>query len=230
MRPQAEVDAVAERDMLASLGAHDVEPCRIVKARASRLAVMGRDWGPGILDQAAEPVRSSILTPAPTHSFSLRTTMRTPTSLAVAAAAALSLAACSKPAGTLEAATDALGAANLKSIQYTGAGRWFQFGQAPNPTLPWPPFDVSSFTADINYDTASARVQMARKQVVEPGRLRPAPVEQRPDQYVSGAFAWNGLLAFWVPASVFGTWFIVTFIVMRKVVEDQPDDEGVVAA
>jgi len=117
--------------------------------------------------------------------------MRTPTSLAVAVAATLSLAACSKPAGTLEAAADALGAANLKSIQYTGTGRWFQFGQAPNPTLPWPPFDVSSFTADINYDTASARVQMARRQVVEPGRLRPAPVEQRPDQYVSGAFAWN---------------------------------------
>jgi len=117
--------------------------------------------------------------------------MRTPLSLAVAVAAALNIAACSKPAGTLEAAADALGAANLKSIQYTGTGRWFQFGQAPNPTLPWPPFDVSSFTADINYDTASARVQMTRKQVVEPGRLRPAPVEQRPDQYVSAAHAWN---------------------------------------
>jgi hypothetical protein len=59
-------------------------------------------------------------------------------------------------------------------------GKWFQFGQAPNLTLPWPAFDVTSFTASINYETRTARVQMARKQVVEPGRVRPAPVEQRP--------------------------------------------------
>lgn len=30
-----------------------------------------------------------------------------------------------------------------------------------------------------------------RKQTVEPGRLRPAPVEQRVDRHVSGAHAWN---------------------------------------
>ena len=32
---------------------------------------------------------------------------------------------------------------------------------------------------------------MTRKQTVEPDRARPAPVEQRPDQYVSGTTAWN---------------------------------------
>ena len=71
-----------------------------------------------------------------------------------------------------------------RSIEFSGSGRWFQFGQAPSPTLPWPQFDVSSYTATINYETPAARVQMTRIQTIEPGRARPAPVEQRPDQYV----------------------------------------------
>jgi glyoxylase-like metal-dependent hydrolase (beta-lactamase superfamily II) len=79
----------------------------------------------------------------------------------------------------------------MSSIEFSGSGRWYQFGQAPNAKLPWPQFDVSSYKATINYAMPSARVQMTRLQTVEPGRLRPAPVEQRPDQYVSGTTAWN---------------------------------------
>ena len=93
--------------------------------------------------------------------------------------------------GTLQAAAQALGANDLKSIEYSGTGKWFQFGQAPSPTLPWPAFDVSSFTASVNYETPAARVQMVRIQMVEPGRVRPAPVQQRPVQVVSGTYAWN---------------------------------------
>jgi glyoxylase-like metal-dependent hydrolase (beta-lactamase superfamily II) len=105
---------------------------------------------------------------------------------------AASVAACAPPeVGTLQAATAALGAGNLKSIEYSGTGKWFQFGQAPSPTLPWPAFDVTSFTARIDYDTPAARVQMERIQVVEPNRARPAPVQQRSAQIVSGTYAWN---------------------------------------
>ena len=108
------------------------------------------------------------------------------------AAAVASFPACSRQEpGTLAAATEALRANELRSIEYSGTGRWYQFGQAPSPALPWPPFDVSSFTASINYETPAARVQMVRRQVVEPGRVRPAPVEQRPVQIVSGTHAWN---------------------------------------
>ena len=117
--------------------------------------------------------------------------MRRLTLLAVGASIALVSAACSKPAGTLEAAEETLSAANVHSIEYSGMGKWFQFGQAPGPTLPWPPFDVSSFTATISYDTPSARVEMVRKQTLEPPRVRPTPVEQRPIQVVSGTSAWN---------------------------------------
>jgi glyoxylase-like metal-dependent hydrolase (beta-lactamase superfamily II) len=100
-------------------------------------------------------------------------------------------AACGPRAGTLEAANAALGTAQINSIQFSGTGRWYQFGQAPNPTLPWPQFDVSSYTATVDYAAPAARVQMTRLQTVEPDRVRPTPVEQRPDQYVSGTTAWN---------------------------------------
>lgn len=78
----------------------------------------------------------------------------------------------------LQSAADELEVAKLNAIEFSGSGRWFQFGQAPNPSLPWPQFDVSRYSADINYQTPSARVQITRKQTIEPGRLRPAPVEQ----------------------------------------------------
>jgi glyoxylase-like metal-dependent hydrolase (beta-lactamase superfamily II) len=117
--------------------------------------------------------------------------MRTLIALALACAIGAGAACSGQQAGTLEAATDTLGAATLNSIEYSGTGRWFQFGQAPGPTLPWPQFDVSSFTATVNYQTPGARVQMTRMQTVEPGRTRPAPVTQRPVQVVSGMYAWN---------------------------------------
>ncbi|NOV29798.1 MBL fold metallo-hydrolase [Methylomonas sp. ZR1] len=92
---------------------------------------------------------------------------------------------------SIQLASDAAGVTNLKSIEFSGTGRWYQFGQAPNPDLPWPPFAVKNYTADINYETASARVQISRLQEIEPGRNRPQPTEQKVDQYVSGAYAWN---------------------------------------
>src|SRR4029450_5090948 len=127
--------------------------------------------------------------------------MRIHTVLLVALSSAAAAGACAREEpGTLQAATKALGASEVRSIEYSGTGRWFQFGQAPSPTLPWPAFDVSNFTASINYDTPAARVQMARIQVVEPGRVRPAPAEQRPVQVVSGAHAWNMAVPAGAPA------------------------------
>jgi hypothetical protein len=117
--------------------------------------------------------------------------MRTCTLVAFGVAAAAASAACSQQAGTLQSAANTLKAAEVKTIEYSGTGKWYQFGQAPNPTLPWPPFDVSAYTASIDYETPAARIQMTRKQVIEPDRVRPAPVEQKVDQYVSGTAAWS---------------------------------------
>jgi glyoxylase-like metal-dependent hydrolase (beta-lactamase superfamily II) len=106
--------------------------------------------------------------------------------------AVLAFSACSRPeSGTLQGAAAALGVTELKSIEYSGTGKWFQFGQAPSPALPWPAFDVSRFSASINYEAPAARVEMERIQVIEPNRARPAPTPQRPVQLVSGTYAWN---------------------------------------
>ncbi len=104
---------------------------------------------------------------------------------------AMTMAVWSAHAASLQEAATALGAASTKSIEFSGSGRWFQFGQAPNPNLPWPQFDVSSYAASINYDGPSSHVQIVRKQTIEAGRQRPVPVEQKPDLYFSGAQAWN---------------------------------------
>ena len=97
----------------------------------------------------------------------------------------------SQAAPSLQEAAQVLGAEKARSLEYSGTGRWFQFGQAPAPTLAWPPFEVSRYTASLDYDKSSARVQIARIQVVEPGRQRPVPAEQKVDQFVVGTTAWN---------------------------------------
>ncbi len=98
--------------------------------------------------------------------------------------------AAGKPDQSLTRAARTLGA-DIAALEFSATGSWYQFGQAPAPGLPWPQFSVSNYRASIDYGTPAARVQITRSQVVEPGRVRPAPVEQKVDQYVAGASAWN---------------------------------------
>ena len=39
--------------------------------------------------------------------------------------------------------------------------------------------------------------------------------------FKTGPFAWNGLLAFWLPAALFGPWFFIMFFMMRKAIRQQ---------
>ncbi len=117
--------------------------------------------------------------------------MRQPFVSIMVLATALTTFSSASHAASLQEAARALDAERAKSLEFSGAGRWWQFGQAPSPELPWPQFEVKSYSAAINFDTASARVQLARTQIVEPGRQRPTPVEQKVDAFVSGAKAWN---------------------------------------
>jgi glyoxylase-like metal-dependent hydrolase (beta-lactamase superfamily II) len=104
---------------------------------------------------------------------------------------AAALAGCSPPRSALDTAAANLDTANVQAIEFSGNGQWFQFGQSAAPGAPWPRFDVSSYTASIDYAAPAARVQVTRTQTVEAGRERPAPVEQKVDQYVAGTTAWN---------------------------------------
>jgi glyoxylase-like metal-dependent hydrolase (beta-lactamase superfamily II) len=92
----------------------------------------------------------------------------------------------------LKRASDAMGATNLKSLRYTTEGTGYTFGQAFKPGMPWPKINVHSQIRTINYDTASMREEITLSRG-EPrgGGGYPHVAQQRTDQFVSGAFAWN---------------------------------------
>src|ERR1019366_5365782 len=58
----------------------------------------------------------------------------------------------------LSNASKAMGADNLKTVQYSGTATEFTFGQAVNASSPWPGFAEKSYTRTINYETPAWRV------------------------------------------------------------------------
>src|SRR5580765_6985922 len=95
--------------------------------------------------------------------------------------------------GALQTAATTLGAANLKTLQFTGSGRNFSVGQNYTSTEPWPPVPVKNYTAIVNFDTGAMRVELLREMgpVMPRGGGAPFFGEQRAIQVVSGNYAWN---------------------------------------
>jgi len=83
---------------------------------------------------------------------------------------------------------------DVKSLQYTGSGANFAFGQNVSPGTPWPRFNVKSFTRMVNYDTPAMRDEIVRTQA-DPGARGgggiPLVGEQRQSLMVSGNHAWS---------------------------------------
>ena len=95
---------------------------------------------------------------------------------------------------TLADVATAMGATTLKSIQYTGSGVNFAVGQSVAPGMPWPRFNVKSYTRSVDYETSSLRDELVRTQAEDPprgGGLQPVRGEQRQIFVVSGDHAWN---------------------------------------
>jgi glyoxylase-like metal-dependent hydrolase (beta-lactamase superfamily II) len=110
---------------------------------------------------------------------------------------ATTLAAADPQNGTLESATQALGADHIQSIEYSGTGKWFRFGQEPNPNVLAPEYEVTGYTATIDYNNAAMHVRMASKPVVDPTRWRRVPEtvgnvgsEGLAQEFVAGDVAW----------------------------------------
>lgn len=117
-------------------------------------------------------------------------------SLSAALLVAGVLAGCaSAPNVDLAAVERSLGGDASAQLSIDAQGRWYQFGQAPAPGQAWPAFELLSYHAELDYAAQAAQVQQTRRQIVEPGRERPTPVEQRVDQAVLGAWAWNRAVA-----------------------------------
>ena len=87
-----------------------------------------------------------------------------------------------------------MGATSLNSIQYTGSGSVFGFGQAYEPGERWPRFVQRTYNAAINYQTPGMRLIQVRSQGEHPprgGAAQPVGADQRTVQVVSGKFAWQ---------------------------------------
>src|SRR5687767_7869981 len=100
---------------------------------------------------------------------------------------------CSQPRG-VAAAADAMGASQVNSIQYSGTGSTFAFGQAPSPGARWPRFDAKTYAVAVDYQTPAMRVEIVRAQGEHPplgGGGQPFAGDQRTVQIVSGMQAWT---------------------------------------
>ena len=93
----------------------------------------------------------------------------------------------------LKAAADALGATRIRTLQFTASGSNFTVGQNFTPNDPWPRVTVKNYTASINYETGSMRLELWREMgsTMPRGGGVPFSGELHQIQVVSGNYAWN---------------------------------------
>src|SRR6266571_959828 len=94
----------------------------------------------------------------------------------------------------LQAAVRAMGAANVKTIQYSGTGWNAGVGQSFSPAEDWPRFEVTRYTRTIDYDAKFSREELTRRQGNNPprgGGGTPLQGEQQQVFLVNGNYAWN---------------------------------------
>ena len=119
--------------------------------------------------------------------------MRTMTAVVAVLALTVALSGCSAKTG-VAAAADAMGATNLNSIQFSGSGTNYAYGQAYTPNGPWPRFEVKNYIAAVDYQAAAMRLEMLRAQGEHPpkgGGAQPFATDQRTIQVVNGQNAWS---------------------------------------
>ena len=70
----------------------------------------------------------------------------------------------------ISSASKAMGADNLRTVEYSGVGADFAFGQAMTPGSPWPKFIDKTYTRTINFETPASRMSRVRMQGEYPQR------------------------------------------------------------
>ena len=81
----------------------------------------------------------------------------------------------------LEASIRAMGASNLKTIQYSASGWFSQIGQTYGLAEDWPHYEVADYTRVIDYEAKWSREDYTRRQGKYP-TLGRAPM---PEQHVT---------------------------------------------
>jgi glyoxylase-like metal-dependent hydrolase (beta-lactamase superfamily II) len=94
----------------------------------------------------------------------------------------------------VDAAAAAIGAANLRTVQFSGWGFDYVFGQAYNGDTRWPRFNIPGFTMTIDFGAPAMRDERRRTQLEDPplgGGFQPMFGEQRLIAVVNGNHAWD---------------------------------------
>jgi glyoxylase-like metal-dependent hydrolase (beta-lactamase superfamily II) len=86
-----------------------------------------------------------------------------------------------------------LGAATVRSIQYSGTGSVYGFGQSYEPGGPWIKFNLKSYTLATDYERQASREEQVRTYLDPPERGGTAVFigELRQVALVNGDVAWN---------------------------------------
>lgn len=113
--------------------------------------------------------------------------------LAALVALAVNAGSAQDARAVLQASAAAMGANNVKTIQYTATGWNALVGQSFNLAEDWPRFEVTSYTRTIDYGANTSREEFTRRRGSYPMRGGGAPFDgdQRVVQIVSGGVAWN---------------------------------------
>lgn len=105
--------------------------------------------------------------------------------------------------GALQAASLAMGAESLRTLEFSGSGFDFALGQAYDPASPWPRFLVKSYARALNYETPASRMDRVRAQGENPprgGGLQPIRGDQPQNQViiVNANTPWVQQLEIWM--------------------------------
>lgn len=110
-------------------------------------------------------------------------------------AAILSATGRAQDGGTsIDAAAEALGATNLNTLEFSGFGYDYVFGQAYNGSSAWPRFRLPAFTMTIDFVTPAFRDDKRRAQLANPplgGGFQPLSGEMHQIWVASGPYAWD---------------------------------------
>jgi glyoxylase-like metal-dependent hydrolase (beta-lactamase superfamily II) len=94
---------------------------------------------------------------------------------------------------TLQSAVAALSATSLRTLKFTATGRSFVLGQPATAADPWPPRQVKSYEAQIEYGPGAMRIEQVQTMPTPAPRGGGGAItgEQRQVLFVRGAYAWS---------------------------------------
>jgi hypothetical protein len=95
------------------------------------------------------------------------------------------------PRTVLQASIKAMGGAELKTIQYSGAGWFSRIGQTYGLAEDWPKYEVTGYTRLIDYDARWSREDYTRRQGNYPLLGSTPMLEVRVTAILNGTYAWD---------------------------------------